>query len=323
MVSELPVVYLDVIWLINFGLDGFILLVTAFLARRQLKWLRTIGASAIGASYALFLFFPAMSAFLTFFSKLLFSILMVWIAFRPKGLFNFGKMLGLFYLASFLTGGAAYAANHFFGSVSMQNGLVLVHGGTVWLQQTKLWLVMLSVPLTWFLGKGAWKRLIRSKQREMNFWEVEVRIDEESVLFTGLLDTGNALTDPLSRTPVMVADWELFASMLPTALTEELTKGSDIAMSVGEIVMDDAWQAKFRLVPYRGVGGTMGMLLAFKPDLVILRSKEGEHSCTRVLIGLNPKALAADGSYRAILHPSMVTGDGEPNAEWKAGRVAS
>ncbi|WP_165898728.1 sigma-E processing peptidase SpoIIGA [Tumebacillus sp. BK434] len=323
MVSALPVVYIDVIWLLNFGVDGFILLVTAFLARRRLKWWRTIGASAIGASYALFLFFPAMSAFLTFFSKLLFSILMVWIAFRPKGLFEFGKLLGLFYLASFLTGGAAYAANSFFGSTGVQNGLVLVHGGAVWLQQTKLWLVVLALPLTWLLGRSAWNRLARSKQREMNFWEVEVQLGGESVLFTGLLDTGNALTDPLSRTPVMVADWELFQSLLPVELTAELMKGSDIALSLGEIAMEDDWHAKFRLVPYRGVGGTMGMLLAFKPSLVILRSQEKEHNCTRVLIGLNPKALAADGSYRAILHPAMLEGEGDVREEWNADSAAS
>jgi stage II sporulation protein GA (sporulation sigma-E factor processing peptidase) len=28
--------------------------------------------------------------------------------------------------------------------------------------------------------------------------------------------------------------------------------------------------------------------------------------CRRILIGLNPKPLAQDGSYRAILHPSMI-----------------
>jgi stage II sporulation protein GA (sporulation sigma-E factor processing peptidase) len=325
VVRELPVVYIDVIWLINFFLDGFILLVTAFLARRQLKWWRAIGASAIGASYALFLFFPAMSAFLTIFSKLLFSIFMVWIAFRPRGLFDFGKMLGLFYLASFLTGGAAYAANSFFGSVSVQNGLVLVHGGAVWLQQTKFWLVILALPVTWFLGKSAWNRLVRSKQREMNFWEVEVHLGETEVTCTGLLDTGNALTDPLSRTPVMVADWELFEDCLPQELAAELKKGSDISRILGEIEMDEAWQAKFRLVPYRGVGGTVGMLLTFKPDAVVLRNGDAKNRCTSVLVGLNPKALSADGSYRAILHPSMIqeVAEEEGKEKWTRGTAAS
>jgi stage II sporulation protein GA (sporulation sigma-E factor processing peptidase) len=304
----MPVVYIDVIWLINFGLDGFILLVTAFLARQPIRWWRTIGASVIGASYALFLLFPAMSALLTFSCKLVLSGLMVWVAFRPKGFLQIGKMLGLFYLASFLTGGAAYALNSLFGTVTVQNGLVLVSGHAVWMQQTVFVLVLLALPLVWWLGKSAWNRLGRSKQREQHFWTVTVSCGTGAVTFNGLLDTGNALTDPLSRLPVMVADWELFRDTLPPMLTEVFEKGLDIGLMLSEIEMDSDWQSRFRLVPYRGVGGTMGMLLAFRPDGVVMTAAEREEvqECKRVLIGLNPKPLAADGSYRAILHPSMI-----------------
>jgi stage II sporulation protein GA (sporulation sigma-E factor processing peptidase) len=315
----MPVIYLDVIWLINFGLDGFILLVTAFLARRRIFWLRTIGASAIGASYALFLFFPAMSAMLTFVCKLLFSASMVWVAFKPKGILEWGKMIGLFYLASFLTGGAAYAVNTFFGQVSLPNGLVLVSGQAVWLQQATFVLILLSLPIVYWFGKTAWNRLALLRQREQNLMEVTILLGDRSVEFLGLLDTGNALTDPLSRLPVTVADWELFRDWLPASLTEGFEKSSDISVALGEIGLDRAWETRFRLVPYRGVGGAMGMLLAFQPDVVLVQEGEVVHECRRVLIGLNPKPLAGDGSYRAILHPAMTEGSG---GEAQAGQAS-
>lgn len=319
----MPVVYIDVVWLINFGLDGFILLVTAFLARRQVRWWRTIGASAIGASYALLLFFPAMSAYLTFVCKLLFSLLMVWVAFRPKGLLEFAKMLGLFYLASFLTGGAAFAANSMFGSATIHNGMMMISGSAVWMQQTKMILILLALPLVYLLGKSAWNRLARTRQREQNLWAVTVRFSGREVSLTGLLDTGNALTDPLSRTPVMVADWELFREVLPEPLAELMAQGKDISMALGEVEMDEEWQARFRLVPYRGVGGTMGMLLSFRPDEVLLTGQGEAHGCRRVLIGLNPRPLAADGSYRAILHPSMIESEEAGAVAKEPGREAS
>ncbi|MGZ4106708.1 MAG: sigma-E processing peptidase SpoIIGA [Tumebacillaceae bacterium] len=312
----MPVVYIDVVWLINLMLDGFILLVTVFLARRRIYWWRTIGASAIGASYALFLFFPVMSIFLTFFFKFLFSAIMVWLAFKPKGLFDFGKMLGLFYLASFLTGGAAYAANGFFNNANLQNGLVPLNGGTVWLQKTTLALIVLALPIVYFLGRSAWKRLARSKQREQHFWEVSVQVGAHEVSFNGLMDTGNALNDPLSRLPVMVADWVLFREVLPPEVASLLEKGMDISFALGDIEMNDEWQSRFRLVPYRGVGGSMGMLLAFRPECVVLTGQQGEtHTCRRVLVGLNPKPLAQDGSYRAILHPAMMQAEAEPEPD--------
>lgn len=302
----MPVVYLDVIWVINLVLDGFILFVTAFLARRKVSAWRMIGASAIGASYALFLFVPALSMLLSFVFKVLFSVLMVWVAFRPKGLWEFGKMLGLFYLASFLMGGAAYATNGLFQNVSMKNGLVIVKGRVAWMQPTTLLLIVVAVPLVCLLGKSAWTRLAKAKHRESNFWQVEIVIGQWQASCTGLLDTGNALTDPLSRTPVMVMDWELMRDALPAKLTEHLEKGADLASALGDFEFDDEWQARLRLVPYRGVGGVMGMLLSFRPDRVRLTAGGEVHECRKVLVGLNPKPLAADGSYRAILHPAML-----------------
>lgn len=315
----MPVVYLDVIWVINLVLDGFILFVTAFLARRKLQGWRLIGASAIGASYALFLFFPALSLFLSFFCKVLFSLLMVWVAFRPKGVWEFGKLLGLFYLASFLMGGAAYASNGLFQNISMKNGLLIVKGRVAWLQPSTLLLILLALPLVYWLGRSAWNRLARSKQREQNFWQVEVRIGDWQTEFVGLLDTGNALVDPLSRTPVMVLDWELMREALPEFLTQCFEKGTDLATVLGDSEMEHEWQARMRLVPYRGVGGTMGMLLSLRPDLVLMRAREEQtgswtHTCQKVLIGLNPKPLAADGSYRAILHPAMIGDEQEDRA---------
>ncbi|MBL0389472.1 sigma-E processing peptidase SpoIIGA [Tumebacillus sp. ITR2] len=315
----MPVVYLDVIWVINLVLDGFILFVTAFLARRKVTGWRMIGASAIGASYALFLFVPALSMLLSFVCKVLFSILMVWVAFRPKGVWEFGKMLGLFYLASFLMGGAAYATNGLFQNISMKNGLVIVKGRVAWLQPSTLILIVVAMPLVYWLGKSAWTRLAKAKHREQNFWDVEVHIGTFHVNFTGLLDTGNALTDPLSRTPVTVLDWELLREVLPSELTESYEKGADPASALGDFELEADWQARMRLVPYRGVGGVMGMLLSFRPDLVRLTARDGSgevHECRKVLIGLNPKPLAADGSYRAILHPAML-GD-EASAESRA-----
>jgi len=317
----MPVIYLDVVWLLNFVLDGFILLATGFLARRPMKVWRMIGASAIGASYALFLFIPAMSAFLSFFCKILFSLLMVWVAFAPKGRLEFLKMVGLFYLASFVTGGAAYGLNGFFKGMTMQNGLLIVGGDTVWSQQTQVLFVLLAVPVVWFLGKSAWHRLARAKHREQNLWQVDVLVEGQTVTLTGLLDTGNALADPLSRTPVMVVDGELFQEVLPAELTQHLAGGDlgDLTQALDSAHLSEAWQSRLRVVPYRGVGGSTGLLLAFRPDEVRLRPLPAPHAApeapdptmaparctTRVLVGLNPRALAADRSYRAILHPAM------------------
>ena len=60
------------------------------------------------------------------------------------------------------------------------------------------------------------------------------------------------------------------------------------------------------MIPYRSVSRGMDLLLAIRPDLIRVNANGCEYETTRVLIGLNPVSLSSDGSYRAIIHPSLI-----------------
>lgn len=74
-------------------------------------------------------------------------------------------------------------------------------------------LVCFFVVLFWF------KRVIAARQRQERIHsflaEMEVRIGDTTIACTGLIDTGNQLTDPLSRLPVTVMEASLWERVLP------------------------------------------------------------------------------------------------------------
>jgi stage II sporulation protein GA (sporulation sigma-E factor processing peptidase) len=301
-------VYADVVWLINFAMDFVILLVTGWMAKKKTKRWRLLTGAAIGASYSLLLIFPvAATTIVSLFAKLLFSCLMVLIVFGPQNVVEFLRFWGLFYLASFLLGGAAYGINSLFYDTQLLGGMVFTSGKPAWIPNIGVSLVALSVPVVYVLGRTTWNRMERWKLRDANLWNVSVVIDGQSVRFAGLLDTGNALTDPLTRLPVAVVEWEAVAAILPEVLHQPYRGQRDPTLELAELELDERWQSRFRIVPYRGVGGSMGMLLAFRPAEMVLEQNESRLTVDRILIALNPKPLSSDNTYQAILPPACLS----------------
>lgn len=301
------VLYIDQVWVVNFCMDAAILVAAAWMARRKVRRRRIVLGSALGASYALLLFVPgAMAPALSGGAKLAFSCLMVLVTFRPRHWVEFLRYFGFFYLASFVTGGAVYALASLFADASPLGGMVIVSGHAFWRLNPGFFLA-LAVPVVYLLGKTAWNRMERLKHREGNLWRVRISIDDKQIELTGLLDTGNALTDPLSGLPVAVVEWSALEPLLPASVAEAYRENRDAALSLGNQEIGSDWQSRFRIVPYRGVGGTTGMLLAFRPSGFTVSQGDVQAQTSRILIAINPKPLAGDRSYQAILPPSCVT----------------
>lgn len=301
------VVYIDAVFLMNFLMDGVILYATGWMARKKRVWWRLLLGSAIGAGYSLLLFVPNSGGVLfSVLAKFIFSCLIVAAAFFPSNLVDFLRVWALFFLSSFVIGGAALAANSIFAETRIFGGMVWVSGRGFWESQVLLPLILGAVPMVFWMGKAVWKRMERLRSREGFFWNVQISMDEEQAEFVGLIDTGNALIDPLSRLPVAVVEWEALQNLLPSVINEMYRQNKNPVMELADKSLDAAWQARFRFVPYRGVGGTMGMLLAFRPTKCHLVQKGNRVVVEKILVAINPHQLSGDKSYQAILPPDSL-----------------
>lgn len=302
------VVYVDLLFLVNLFIDGVLLYATARVCKIEVRAWRLTAASAIGGAYVVMVLFPELSALYTFVVKFAFSAIMLLTAFGFGGWKRFWRTMGAFYLVSFAAAGGIFGLHYFFASSGdVFNGIWYTHsGGVQFSLQVGLGftLVALVAVLAFVV------RTMRSaKQRERMLAyiaEVSVKLGDNSLSCKGLIDTGNHLYDPLTKTPVMVMESGLWKGMVPESWLPLLRRAEADRILSSPEADEFAWRDRLRLVPYRGVNRTMQFMLAIKPDEVTVVYHDREIKSSRVLVGFEGGTLSSDGSYRAIIHPMLM-----------------
>jgi len=309
---KLLVVYLDLVFLSNLIIDGAVLLATAWVRGIRPKWWRLAAAAAVGAGYAALLFLPGAGFLLAALAKIALSLAMLLIAFGFGGLQRFVRNAAAFYGINFAAAGGVIGLHY-----------LLQSRGGIW---DRLWLTdsgAVGIELQYGLASilaaaGAalliWRAVLGGRKHTErtlgSLAEVTVEIGGRTARCTGLIDTGNRLYDPLTRTPVMVAEAALWSGELPAAWIEAL-RGGDVEGLLARLDRNShSLSERLRFVPFRGIGGRTQLMLAVKPDRVRIERDGRRFETSRVLIGLEGGTLASDGSYRAIIHPSLLEDDG-------------
>lgn len=303
------VVYIDLIFLMNLLIDAALLAVTAWLRKRKVVYWRLGLSAAVGASYVVMMFLPALSFLFTFLVKFLFSVVMLWIAFGFGGLQHYLRNLGAFYMVNFAAAGGIIGIHYLLqSSGEIWNGIwYSASGGLGFSLQVGavFTLVLFAIVLFWFKGVVSTRR--RQEMMTSYLAEIQVRIGDAVVNCTGLIDTGNQLTDPLSRLPVMVMEASLWKDFLPDFEGGE-GRGNQADNLIVKWTEDESfpWRDRLRLVPFRGVNKGSQFMLALKPDEVAVRKDGGEIITSRVLVGLDGGSLSAEGRFQAIIHPALI-----------------
>ncbi|MEX2462472.1 MAG: sigma-E processing peptidase SpoIIGA [Paenibacillaceae bacterium] len=300
--------YVDLIFFMNFVIDGTLLLATGWTRKIKMKGWRITAGAAIGAMYVILMLFPETSILFTLLFKFIFSVLMILVSFGFGRFQQFLRTMGAFYLVNFVAAGGILGIHYMLiSSGDVMNGIWYTHsGGLAFELKLSLGFVLIGLLLiVWFylcVSKNA------QRQMEVAEWitDLTVCLDEYEFNCRGLIDTGNRLYDPLTNTPVLVIEVEIMQSYLPEAWVKRIQNAE-----VEQIFMDlnktcFKGQERIRLVPFRGINKGGQFMLAIKPDRVKVRYNEQWITSSKVLVGMNGGKLSSDGSYQAILHPALI-----------------
>lgn len=107
-------IYLDLIWMLNFGLDTILLMLCAVVLKRNYKWWRLLLGGFIGSLIVLLMFTPFSHLMVHPAIKILFSFFMVLMTFGYKRLRFFFENLLTFYFATFVVGGGLMGVHFLF-----------------------------------------------------------------------------------------------------------------------------------------------------------------------------------------------------------------
>lgn len=292
----MPVVYIDVLFGVNLVLNCILLRTAGLICRSKPPLWRTLLGAALGALYAVAVFFPRLGAFYGLIFKLIASMIIVCAAFPVYSPGGFFKLLLVFYGASMVFGGLSFAA---FYLTDWGARLSAVYSNGV---------MYFDIPVSaLFLGAVAFygsirllSYIIRIGRRRGARKKVIVELGGRRAELTALADTGNILVDPISRAPVIVAELEALRGLFDFRARVSLSSPNP-EEGLSEIA---ARGVKARLIPFSSVGEDSGLMVGFVPDLAAVREGGGFRPVGNCVIGVYPKSLSADRSYDALYNPN-------------------
>lgn len=279
----MQVVYVDSLFIINIVINYIILLVTAKICAVKIPRLRLLGGAGLGAFYAVAVMLPQTMFLSSLLVKVAVGILMVLAAFCGQA--RIIRLTLVFFAVSAAFGGAVMA-------VALMGGgsLSEVH------LSVSMKLLILAFGAGYIILTLVFKR--SAKHRGGGIVTLELRHGGREVSMRALRDTGNSLTDPLTGKPVIVAGvGDLKPLFTPDILRKvtELRK-KDVVHVLEELSGTDK-NIRFQLVPYSAVGVAGGMLLAFRPDEIVVDGKLK----SGMLLALSPNSVSENGAYSALL----------------------
>lgn len=290
-------IYLDVVIIENLIMNSIIIYATAIITKSKIKHIRILISSLIGAIYSVLSYISNLAIFSNLFTKILLSIIMVYIAFNPKDIKALGKITLLFYLTSFVFGGVAFAMIYIIKpqNILMKDGLFL---GTYPLKTIFIGAIVASIILiTGF-------KVVKSKfSKKDMFCNINIKIKGKEKKIKVMVDTGNLLKDPISGMPVIVIEHTELYDILPKELLNNLEKilGGDLK-GIPEDIKNE-YLSKLRVIPYSSLGKQNGMLLGIKADEVKV---EDETIKNNVIIGIYNKALTKRGEYNGLIGIELI-----------------
>jgi len=297
------VVYVDEMFLGNLIMNYAILWLTGCISqRRRCRW-RMALAAVLGAFYAFSIVLPVPQVLQGFWAKVAVSVFMLWVAFGPLPLGQLAFLAGIFYLSSFGLGGLVLGFSFLLGGGAEQGltGLLEMPRATFWPA------IALSLGVVWLVGKKATPRLRQRFLKGLFHVPLTITLYGKQKSVNALLDTGNELIDPLTKHPVIVVEYAAINDLLPRLLRELFEKETETDFpALLTVLKENRWATRFRLVPYRSLGQTAGLLLGFRPDQVEIMYGTRSVEVRDVVVAIYKRQLSPEATYKALVNPRLL-----------------
>lgn len=280
-------VYVDVLLVVNLIVDFFLLKITFKLLKANPKPIRILISSGIGAISSLYIFFPESTAFIDITVQLIISSLMMLSALGFKTLKYFLRSVAVFFTVTCVYGGIMTAL----WQVLKPKGMV-INNSVVYFNISPLVLIVSTVSgyfLYLFLSK-----ILALPSKTAKRCSLTLYASGKSVGLTGIIDTGNSITDILSGSEIIIVDKAVAVSLLGTE----------------NFLSDPVYATRYRTVPCDTVMGR-SLLEGFRCDMGEIRFEDKIISLNNPIIALSKTPIKEN--YSAILNPKILEKQGKNN----------
>ena len=282
--------YVDIVFLENVFMNSIILLATGVILKDKTRIIRNLISSSIGAVYAIIIYTSHIEIYSNIFLKIMLSLVIVYIAFKPQNTKSLLKHLIIFYLTSFTFGGVAFALLYFVRpqDILIQNGVLI---GTYPIK-----MILIGGIVGFVIITISFKNIKGKLKREDIYCNVKLNVEEKTKIITALIDTGNFLKDPITKIPVIVAERESLKELFP----DEILLNTSKIINGGSIDLGE-YASKVRVIPFKSLGKDNGLLLGIKIDEAYIEYQDNVYEIKNVIIGIYNGILSRSRKYVGLV----------------------
>ncbi|MGB9840981.1 sigma-E processing peptidase SpoIIGA [Thermovenabulum sp.] len=295
------VIYIDVVFLINMFMNFIILWATSFVLQKKIKFWKMLFGAFIGNLALIEMLLPEKMNYLGKIIKFLLPFAVVMTSFNPRSKLEFFRLLIVFIFMSFLTGAITLAFYYLFNLDYVFNYPIINNISIKW------WLLLLTTIFIVLFLKEIWPNFLKKVNKEDMILDIQYTLNNRSGKAKALLDTGHELKEPIDGLLVVIIELEKIREILERKDFDIIKKfyiNPDYNSLVNNI--SDDIKKRLRIIPYKTIGNTNGILLGIKIDFLKIYWKGKTSILENVILGLFEGALSSDGSYRALINYDFI-----------------
>lgn len=291
-------IYVDVLFLINFFMIYFIFWIVSKLIKNKSKNKNLIlGAFLASFFYLITILFIPFNNFLNFIIIFIIFISSIFIAFKPKNKNYFFKIFLLVNIVSFSFGGACIAI-FYYTNFSLFIGDMI----NFTLNNFSLKLLLICIGISYIFIKLTlnWYKAIFLKNQ--SFYEIVLHKNGNSISLNALLDTGNYLKEPITKKPVLVAEFLCVEKILTKSLADIFKDNEENNL---EKLLKIETQNDIRFIPFKSIGKQNGLMIGIKIDKLEIKLEKSIF-IENAIVGISNFKISKNGLYNALLSPEML-----------------
>ncbi len=282
------IIYVDILLLVNFLVDFFLIRATAYLLKTRIGLKRNILASIISSLFSLIIFLPPINTFLSFILKIIPAILVAIICNIHK---NFKMLLRwtLFFLGtSFIYAGFMMALWMLFkpSKLAIFNGIVYFNISPLLLITLSFvfYVIFLLISKVTTLNSQTAKRV-----------DISLKFNDKTLKTKAMVDTGHTISDVFGNSIMIIIEKRVAVSLFGLNETEDM-----IMLKMPD---RDDLKAKYRVVTVNTVSGEK-LMPGIRLSGFMIHKKNDEKSINSVVAILSDNDFNDD--YSCIIPDSIL-----------------
>ncbi len=264
-------VYADVLVLVNFVVDYFLISISArFLHKKSRLW-RQLAAAFLGGLFSLYIFLPQTNFLLQTAVQILMSAAISAVVFGFCGIKDFTRNVTVMFVANFAYSGAMIAVWLLFKPYGM-----VINNSVVYFNISPLFLIVFSV--VGYFAVAFLRKILQKNFSSNSLCEVTVYCQNNKLKLEGIVDTGNTLKDVFGLSQIFITEAAVVDAVLGT---EKQNK------------------ARFRAIPCTTVSGE-GLLEGYRIDNAEVIFEKRKYYFKNPILAVSTTALE---SCKIIVNP--------------------